>query len=125
MEELLNSEIVIADFNLIAPFLYKMRKTKWLQGTWAGVDFLVPKVDPDNPPPFYVTRFSGGTLSKQLLEYALAHIINYERKFFNVYLCQTQKLLNFRSYTIPTQTVSQLTIGILGIGAIGGESELI
>lgn len=123
MEKLLNSEIVLADFNLIAPLLYKLKKAKWLQGTWAGVDFLLPHVNPDNPIAFKVTRFSGGTFSKQLLDYVLANIINYERNLFNLYLSQKQKLQNFGSFTISSRTVSELTIGILGIGAIGGESK--
>lgn len=123
MEKLFNSEIVIADFNLIAPFLNTLKKTKWIQGTWAGIDFLMPHVDPNNPPPFKVTRFSGGIISKQLLDYVLANIVNYERNFYYFYMCQKQKRHEFMDFKTVLRTVSELTIGVLGVGAIGGESK--
>lgn len=119
----MNSEIIIADFNLIAPFLSKLKKAKWIQGTWAGIDFLLPHVDSNNPPPFKVTRFSGGILGKQLLDYTLANIINYERNIFHFYLCQKQKRQEFVGFKTVLRTISELTIGILGVGAIGGESN--
>lgn len=124
MEQLINSEIILVDFNLIAPFLNKLKKAKWIQGTWAGIDFLLPHINLSNLLPFKVTRFSGGTLSKQLLDYALANIINYERRFLDLYFSQKQKSIKgYGSYIIPTRTVSELVVGVLGIGAIGGESE--
>lgn len=125
MEELLNSEVVVADFNLIAPFLSKLKKTKWLQGTWAGIDFLLPRVDPQNPPSFKVTRYSGGILSSQLLDYALANVINYERNFYNLHLCQKRKQQEFMGFNTVLRTVPELTIGILGVGAIGGDSKYV
>lgn len=123
LEELFKSDVVVADFNLIAPFLNQLKNTKWVQGTWAGIDFLLSQVDPKNPPPFKVTRYSGGTLSKQLVDYALAHVISYERNFFYFHLCQKQKRQEFMGFNTVLRTVSELTIGVLGVGATGGESE--
>ena len=41
-EELLQeAEIIVTDFDLIAPHLNNLKKAKWVQGTWAGVDYLI------------------------------------------------------------------------------------
>lgn len=121
-EELLNSELIIADFNLIGPYLNRLKKAKWVQGTWAGLDFVLRYINSDDPPTFQVTRYSGKDMSRQLLEYTIANIINYERNFYKLYIQQKQKsTVQFGTYSAYT-TLPDLAIGILGVGAIGSIS---
>lgn len=122
VQELKESEIIIADFDLLAPYAYDLRKTKWVQGTWAGIDALLPHIDIKNPPPYTITRFSGKYFGEIMAEYVIANVVNYERNFYFNYdnqkssVWDQQNEWNFR-------ILNELTFAVLGMGSIGNKSK--
>lgn len=59
-----------------------------------------------------------------MLEYVLAHIVNYERNFYFNYDNQKTKIWD-NSETRRFRIIPELTFGILGMGQIGNTSELL
>jgi hypothetical protein len=45
MRILKQAEIIVADNNLLGKQLYNLPDTKWVQGTWAGVETLMQYYD--------------------------------------------------------------------------------
>lgn len=118
------SHIIIADYPLLAPYLYELPNAKWIQGTWAGVDKLLECVRPDQPPPFLITRFSGKHFGTLMSEYVIANIINRERAFFEIKENQNNSEWETDGKISDHRTLHDLTIGILGLGNIGNRSRL-
>lgn len=121
-DKLKSSEIIIADFDLLTPVLHNIPKTKWVQGTWAGVDKLMPYIQQDNLPAYIITRFSGKHFGRIMAEYVLSHIVNHERDYLNVYKNQNAKFWNRDGKIGDYRVISDLNIGILGLGQIGSWS---
>ncbi|KAF5299962.1 hypothetical protein FQA39_LY11335 [Lamprigera yunnana] len=117
IDKLKQAEIVVADFDLMAPHIYNLPKLKWLQGTWAGVDKIVPHVS--KPLPFLMTRFSGQHFGRMMSEYIIACIVNYERDFKLMDLNQQNQIWSKEGKISNYRNISDLTIGILGLGNIG------
>ncbi|XP_023344412.1 uncharacterized protein LOC111713708 isoform X2 [Eurytemora carolleeae] len=114
------TDYLIADFNHLAPILFENPdRLKWVQGTWAGADYLVKLVAAaDKLPVIKVSRLTHPTFSQLMAEYCVSAVINIERGFKQCHELQRQKiwagdrLNNYRS-------LNELTIGILGVGEIG------
>ncbi len=54
-----DSDIVVADLNILGPVVYhpNLKNVKWVQSTWAGVDFLFDHIDHDKAyPDFKLVR---------------------------------------------------------------------
>lgn len=58
-------------------------------------------------------------------EYVVANIVNYERDLFNVYDNKKCKTWSRPGKILKHRSISELTIGILGIGTIGNHSKLL
>lgn len=114
-----NAEIIVGDFNLIGPYLYTLPKIKWVQGTWAGLDALLPHVKKDNPPPFPITRTSGENFGQLMGEYVFANIVFWERNYFKVKENQNLQIWDKDACPHDHRSIKDLKIGILGTGAIG------
>jgi phosphoglycerate dehydrogenase-like enzyme len=56
-------------------------------------------------------------------EYVIANIVNHERKLMDVHENQRSSLWSRDGKISDYRTISDLTIGILGAGTIGTESE--
>lgn len=114
-----DSEIIVADFDLIIPYIYHLPRAKWVQGTWAGVEGLMEKIDKSKPPSFPISRFTGDHFGKLMSEYVVSNIVNFERQAFkireNQMLGQWVHDNGFNNY----RAIYDLTIGILGLGSIG------
>lgn len=80
------AEIVVGDYNLMAPYLYQLPNLKWMQGTWAGLDSLWPHIDKKAPPKFPITRTSGENFGRLMREYVIANMVFWERNYFKVRL---------------------------------------
>lgn len=119
------SEILIADFDLLAPHAYALKNMKWVQGTFAGIDGLKPHVDFKNPPKYIISRFSGNYFSQIMLEYVLANVINHERGFYQMYDNQKNKNWNIKNLEGTTErNLTELVFAILGVGYIGSSSKI-
>ncbi|KAJ8970291.1 hypothetical protein NQ317_019687 [Molorchus minor] len=118
-EEFIKSNIIIADFDYLAPHIYDLPNVKWIQGTWAGIDALLPHLKPNQPPSFPITRFSGKHFGHLIGEYVLANIINHERSMFEIKQNQSKQQWIINGKINDHRSLYDLTIGILGIGSIG------
>lgn len=119
MEQLNKTEVVVADYDKIAPYMYSLPKVRWVQGTWAGVETFVSGVDQSKPLPFTLTRFSDINFGRLMSEYVVAFIVNYERELFRVYENQKQQKWDRSGTIFVHRNISDLTVGILGVGTIG------
>lgn len=72
---------------MIGPHLYNLPKVKWIQGTWAGIDSLLPHINREAPPTYPITRTSGDNFGQLMGEYVIGNIIFWERNYFEVGLC--------------------------------------
>lgn len=115
---LFNSEIVIADANLLISHVDNLPRTKWVQVTWAGVETLVDSMKNKNLP-FKVTRFSGDCFGYAMSEYVVSHIVNFERDHRKQFENQSKCLWNINGKIQSHRRLSDLTIGVLGLGEIG------
>lgn len=106
----------------MAPYINSIDSVKWVQGTWAGVEKLRSCIDFKNPPPFIITRFSGQYFSQIMTEYVLAQIINFERKFYLMHDNNKMKTWD-QCGAADDRNLTELTVGILGTGTIGYQSE--
>lgn len=119
-----NSEILIADFDLLAPFAYDLQQTKWVQGTFAGIDGLKPHVDFASPPNYAISRFSGDYFAQVMMEYVLASVINHERNFYQLFDNQKSKIWEDTDWEgTNNRNLKELVFGILGVGYIGNTSN--
>ncbi|XP_057657240.1 glyoxylate/hydroxypyruvate reductase A-like [Diorhabda carinulata] len=114
-----DSQVIIADFDLIAPYIYNLSQTKWVQGTWAGVEKLMEKVDKSKPPSFPISRFTGDHFGKLMSEYVVSNIVNFERRAFKIRENQMLEQWDPNNDIHNYRAIYDLTIGILGLGSIG------
>lgn len=113
------SKVIVADFDLIGPHLYNLPNVRWIQGTWAGTDALMPFINKSDPPKFPISRFSGDAFGALMGEYVLANVINYERDFFKVKDNQRKQMWSTDGKISDYRAIGDMTFGILGLGNIG------
>lgn len=119
------SSVLVCDFNLVGKYLYDLPNAKWIQGTWAGVDKLMPFIQKDKYIPYQITRFTGEHFGKIMGEYVLANIVNNERNLLDLRKYQEKKEWNQDGKISNYRIISDLTVGILGLGNIGSRSNKI
>lgn len=100
-----------------------MPNVKWVQGTWAGIDALMPHIRKNESPAFPIVRFTGNHFGRLIGEYVVANIVNFERNIFEVKENQNKQLWVTEGRISSYRSVYDLTIGILGIGNIGDKSN--
>ena len=89
--DLKEAEIVFGDPNLLAQTFHKLPMVKWMQSTWAGIDWFLNYLSEtgQTPPECPITRFSGESFGQSMFDYCIAHMIMTERKFFDDYINTT------------------------------------
>ncbi|XP_064472003.1 glyoxylate/hydroxypyruvate reductase A-like isoform X1 [Ornithodoros turicata] len=118
-ERLATTQILVTDVHILKDVLYKLPSMKWIQLTSAGVDSLLPHIDPSQPTPTYmITRAS--CFGILIAEYVIAGIINFERGLYRYFEYQQKKEWN-DSMSTRFRTLPDLAVGILGAGVIGNE----
>lgn len=80
-----------------------MQRVKWIQGTWAGIDYLKPFIQNDNPPKCVITRTSGENFGQLMGEHVLATIIFWERNYFQV--LENLQLTNIYVITLMNKVI--------------------
>lgn len=123
-EKLKKAEILIADFDLIGPHLYDYDRIKWIQGTWAGIDFLMPFLKQDVKLPYLLTRYSGQHFGRIMSEYVIGCIVNHERNWNGIVKNQLNCVWSKDGKISEYRTISDLNVGIMGVGNIGRKSEI-
>ncbi|KAG7397555.1 hypothetical protein PHYBOEH_000558 [Phytophthora boehmeriae] len=125
-----DAEIIFIDAHLAAPLLLDpkrnlpfemqrlLKKIKWVQGTYAGVDSYHQFPEAPADPGFTVTR-AGGIMPTALAQFVFGWVIALERKFFEVHAYQEKRV--FGRWDLKYRSFRQVTIGILGLGEIGQE----
>lgn len=115
---------MVADCDLLIPYLGKLPKLRWVQSTWAGLDNLNPFIQ-NKQPDFILSRFSDKSFGLAMSEYVITQIVNFERDQKQQYKNQNNsdwitdgKIKNHR-------LICDLNIGILGLGNIGKFSKKI
>ncbi|GMF29610.1 unnamed protein product [Phytophthora lilii] len=122
-EVLAQATVVLGDAHNCAPLLlspkiglpssmqHLLQNVKWVQGTYAGVERYLKLLETGTPPPpFQLTRAGG---IKGLAQY----VFGFERKFHEAYAMQKQKV--FEPQALRYRSFQSVTVGILGLGAIG------
>ncbi|XP_044266379.1 glyoxylate/hydroxypyruvate reductase A HPR2-like isoform X2 [Tribolium madens] len=112
------SAVLVCDFDLVGKYLYDLPNTKWMQGTWAGVDKIMPLFQ-NKPLPYQITRFTGDHFGRIMGEYVVANIVNHERDLCELRDYQRKKQWHKEGKICDYRVISDLTIGVLGLGNIG------
>ena len=108
--------VLVADPDLLGPFLYDMKGVDWVQSTWDGVDALDKFLKHDQPyPKLKLTRFS--VFGIHMAEYVIGHIVANERGFKLAF--KDQENHNWERRSGSYRLLKTLTIGLVGVGEIG------
>ncbi len=111
LQAITRAEVVVADPGLVAHHLDRATELKWLQSTYAGIDsFFQASTRRD----YQLTRIKG-VFGPLMAEYVLAHILARERRLLE--LARQQQARRWQRATY--RQLSELTLGILGVGDIG------
>lgn len=118
MSKLNAAEILVADCDLLIPYINKLTSVKWIQSTWAGLDKLAPHIQ-STQKNYVLTRFSGEFFGLAMSEYVIAQIVNFERDQRQQYENQKLSVWKEEGKVKYHRHICDLTIGILGLGTIG------
>lgn len=110
---MVGAEVIFGDPGLIGPHLDKATELKWVQSTYAGVDALLSVTSRTD---FLLSRVKG-IFGPLIAEYVIGHILKIERHMLSQAEAQERHKWIFQRY----RRLSELTLGILGAGDIGGE----
>jgi len=112
------SNILIADNNVIGPLLYENPpRFQFIQGTWAGIDPLLNYIKPNVTPTVPICRFAHPIFSQLMAEYVVSQVINWERQIKEIHKWQDQKFWPPQMYM--GRSLNDLQVGILGYGNMG------
>ncbi len=107
------AEIILADPVLVASHLDQAENLHWYQSTAAGVEpvFLLSRRRD-----YRFTRITG-LFGASMAEYILLHILSRERYLLNLAAQQQRREWRVERY----RRLGDLTLGIMGLGSIGGQ----
>ncbi|CAD6233314.1 GSCOCG00007128001-RA-CDS [Cotesia congregata] len=116
--ELNNVEIMVTDCSLLLNIRNKLSNIKWIQFTSAGVEELLGLSDDKNIN-FVVTRFVDSAYGLDMAEYVVMQIVAHERNQWKEYEAQKKSFWSSDSMFGQRRLLSDMTIGIMGVGNIG------
>ncbi|KAF6204411.1 hypothetical protein GE061_002752 [Apolygus lucorum] len=120
LQSLLKAEVILADFDKIAEHLYHLKDTKWIQGTWAGVEPIIREYEKIKEfPPCPVARFSGAHFGSIMSEYVIAHVTSFERDFRRSWDAQKESKWDLGGKIRDYKVIGDMEVGVLGGGQIG------
>ena len=95
--------------------LASLPRLKAILSLGAGIDHLF--LDPQLPRHLPITRMVDAGLAPQMTEYALYGVLHFHRDMADY--AQQQRLAQWRQ--LPAVPASQRTVGVLGLGVLGGD----
>jgi len=106
------AELMLAEPDLASECITNCSQLSWLQSTWAGNNKLqaVPKKD-------YKLTGVKGVFGLQMVEYVLSYLLYFTRRIEDFKALKLSKTWS----QLPSQTLSNYAIGIMGLGSIGQE----
>jgi phosphoglycerate dehydrogenase-like enzyme len=105
------ANIILGKPAMTAPLLERATKLEWLQSTFAGIEpFCAAGLRND-----YILTGVKDVFGPLMSEYVFAYLLALERHLFSTRDNQHKKLWQ----AIPYRSLSELTIGICGLGSIG------
>lgn len=116
--ELNNVEIMVTDCSLLLNIKNKLSNIKWIQTTSAGIEELLSLRDDKNVN-FSVTRFVDPAYGLDMAEYVVMQIVAHERNQWKEYEAQKKSFWSSDSMFGQRRLLSDMTIGIMGVGNIG------
>lgn len=116
--ELDNVEIMIADCRYLSKIKNKLNNIKWIQSISAGVEQLIELRDDKNIN-FVITRFVDDVYGLDMAEYIVMQIVAHERRQKEEYEALKSAVWPNNSMFVARRLISQMNIGIMGVGNIG------
>lgn len=111
--------LVADNQHIVAAVMYQENSPfKFIQGTWAGVEPVIRHLRPDKVPKMPICRFANNKFSHMMADYAVGQVIAWERNFRAMDMRQQEHTWT-TSASASYRTLSQLKIGVLGLGQIG------
>ncbi|XP_074097904.1 glyoxylate/hydroxypyruvate reductase A-like [Cotesia typhae] len=111
-------EIMIADCRYLPKIKGKLNNIKWIQSISAGVEQLIELRHEKNIN-FVITRFVDETYGLDMAEYIVMQIVAFERRQREEYETLKSAVWPHNSMFVSRRLISQMNIGIMGIGNIG------
>lgn len=116
------ADILVVHPSILSKVMYDLPKTKWVQLSSTGANILLHARREDTPLPAYtVTRNFSKEVGFIMAEYVVGQIICHERSWHSSMENQQRKEFDRGNKFALFRSLSQLTVGILGTGAMGLE----
>ncbi|XP_059142795.1 uncharacterized protein LOC131930356 [Physella acuta] len=115
-------EYMVGQIKNVVEFLSRPdNKVKWAQTTSAGVDYFFKNIDRLKlAPGFQQTRTNFIQRGQMMAEYVIGQILSRERNFLASW--EAQKKCSYdKKCAPPYRMLTELTVGILGVGELGRE----
>ncbi|MFT6269726.1 MAG: phosphoglycerate dehydrogenase-like enzyme [Alphaproteobacteria bacterium] len=111
-ESLAVAEVIIGEPDFTSLYVKSCPNLMWLQSTWAGNNKLqgVDKQD-------YMLTGVKGVFGLQMVEYVLSYLLYFTRRIEDFNQVKSNKEWS----QLPCKTLSEYSIGIMGLGSIGKE----
>ena len=106
-------DIALGEPARIRKQLPTLKKLRWVQSIWAGVE---PLLDPNLRRDYTLTN-ARGVFGELMTEYIFGYLLAHERRIFELRQAQIEKYWDWRN----NGTLRGKTIGLLGVGSIGAE----
>ncbi|GJQ67466.1 hypothetical protein Trydic_g8306 [Trypoxylus dichotomus] len=119
-KDLRQPNVLIIDVPVLLPILNDISNAKFIHITRAGVDQLINYVKQNGRLPCCpVVRYTGPIYAALMAEYVIHRVVHYERDFERIRNNQQAKIWSLEGKVRAYRTVSDLKIGILGVGYLG------
>ncbi len=104
--------IIFGEPNLVRSLLPDLKALAWVQATWAGVE---PLLAPGLRRDYRLTNVRG-VFGPLMSEYVFGYMLAFERRIIQRFVAQKKSIWD----NTPPGTLHGKTIGLLGVGSIGG-----
>ncbi|XP_068212064.1 glyoxylate/hydroxypyruvate reductase A-like isoform X2 [Palaemon carinicauda] len=116
------ADILVLNPHTLIQVMYDLPKVKWVQLTSTGAEQLLRERREDKPLPSYVvTRNISKHIGLIMAEYVVGQVICHERLWYSTMENQKHKMYDRSNKFTLYRSLSQITVGIMGVAAMGLE----